>query len=68
MKRSRRQSFISTIVIALVAGIVGLATVTSRPRFSGYATVDVLELLASGLCFGIAFAGIVRVLRDSGGG
>ena len=65
MEPSRRKSAISTIAVSLVVGIVGLTSVTGRPRFSGYATVDVLQLLASGMCFGIALVGIVRSFRNS---
>ena len=67
MEQPRRKSAASAIEIALVVGIIALTTVSSRPRFSGYATVDVLQLLASGMCFGISFVGIVRALRGSGG-
>jgi hypothetical protein len=65
MEQPPRKNVISVITISLVAGIVGLTTVAGRPRFSGYATVDVLQLLASGMCFGIAFVGIVRSFRNS---
>jgi hypothetical protein len=65
MEQPPRKNIISVIAISLVVGIVGLTTVAGRPRFSGYATVDVLQLLASGMCFGIAFAGIVRSFRNS---
>jgi TctA family transporter len=64
MEPSRRKSAISTIAVSLVVGIVGLTTVTGRPRFSGYATVDVLQLLASGMCFGIALVGLLRTVRE----
>ena len=67
MEPPRRKTAASAIVIALVVGIIALTTVSSRPRFSGYATVDVLQLLASGMCFGVALVGIVRALRGSGG-
>ena len=66
MEQPRRKKEASAIVIALVVGIIGLTTVTSRPRFSGYATVDVLQLLACGMCFGIALVAIVRSLRGMG--
>lgn len=65
MEQPPRKNVISVITISLVVGIVGLTTVAGRPRFSGYATVDVLQLLASGMCFGIAFVGIVRSFRNS---
>ncbi len=67
MEQPRRKTAVSMIVISLVVGIISLTTVTGRPRFSGYATVDVLELLASGMCFGIALVAIVRTLREIGG-
>jgi hypothetical protein len=63
MEQPRRKTAVSMIVISVVAGIIGLTTVTGCPRFSGYATVDVLELLASGMCLGIALVAIVRTLR-----
>jgi len=65
MEQPPRKNVISVITISLVVGIVGLTTVAGRPRFSGYATVDMLQLLASGMCFGIAFVGIVRSFRNS---
>jgi len=67
MERSRRKTAIPTIAVSLVVGIVGLTTVAGRPRFSGYATADVLELLASGMCFGLALAGLLRLWRGAGG-
>ncbi len=67
MEQSRRKTSVAMIVISLVVGITSLTTVSGRPRFSGYATVDVLELLASGMCFGIALVGIVQALRGMRG-
>jgi len=67
MEQSRRKTSVATIVISLIVGITSLTTVSGRPRFSGYATVDVLELLASGLCFGIALVAIVQSLRGMRG-
>lgn len=63
MEQPRRRTAVAMIGISLV-GIAGLTTVTGRSRFFDYATVDVLELVASGVCFGIAFVGIVRTLRN----
>ena len=66
MEPSRRKTAISTVAISLVVGIVGLTTAASRPRFAAYHTVDVLELVASGMCFGIALAGLLRLWRGDG--
>jgi len=67
MEPSRRKAAASSIVVSLVVGIIGLTTVAGRPRFSGYATVDVLQLLACGMCFGVALAGLLRAWRRRDG-
>lgn len=67
MEQSRRKTALAAILIALIVGITGLTTLAGRPRFSGYATVDVLQLLASGMCFGIALAGLLRMWRRPDG-
>ena len=40
-----------------------LMNVARNPRFEAFHTVDVVGLMASGLCFGVALALILRVLR-----
>jgi hypothetical protein len=34
-----------------------------RPRFASFHNVDVLQLLASGMCFGVALAALIALLR-----
>ena len=65
MDQPRRKPIVSA-VLALIIGITALMTVAGRPRFSGYHTVDVLQLLASGMCFGIALAGFLRAWLGRG--
>ena len=67
MEQNRRRRMASIFVPALV-GLIGLVSLINRPRFQMYHAVDVLQLLASGLCFGIALAGLLRVGRRDGGG
>jgi len=50
-------------LILVVFGAVALMNVARNPRFEAFHTVDVLGLMASGLCFGVAFALILRVFR-----
>ena len=50
-------------MLPLIVGITGLFTVLARPRAAAYATVDILELVAGGLCLGIALVAIVQWLR-----
>jgi len=49
--------------ILVVFGFIALMNVARNPRFEAFHTVDVLGLMASGLCFGVAFALILRVFR-----
>jgi hypothetical protein len=44
-------------------GMIGFFTLTRRPRFELFHTVDVLQLLATGMCFGIALAALLMILR-----
>jgi len=62
MDQPRRRR-LAPIVIPAVVGLSALLTVIGRPRFQTYRTVDVIELVASGLCFGIAFVGLVQLFR-----
>jgi hypothetical protein len=67
MEQTRRRRFAAIFVPAFV-GLVGLLGLINRPRFQAYHTVDVLQLLASGMCFGIALAGMLRIFRGSAEG
>jgi len=62
MEQTRRRRFAAIFVPALV-GLIGLFSLIGRPRFQTYHTVDVIQLLASGMCFGIALAGMLRIFR-----
>ena len=64
MDQPRRRRLASVVFPAIV-GLFALLTVIGRPRFHTYYTVDALELVASGLCFGIAFVGLVRLFRGA---
>jgi hypothetical protein len=60
----RRRS--PSILILILVGAIGLVTLMGRPRFQTYATVDVLQLLASGLCFGLALGALLQRWRGDG--
>lgn len=49
----------------LFIGLIGLFNLMQRPRFAAIHTVDVLQLLASGMCFGVALAGVMVAVRKS---
>jgi hypothetical protein len=60
MEQTRRRRLAAIFVPAFV-GLIGLFSLINRPRFQTYHTVDVLQLLASGMCFGIALVGMLRI-------
>jgi drug/metabolite transporter (DMT)-like permease len=47
--RSRR----SPAAFLILLGFFGILIVTRNPRFASFHSVDVLQLVASGACFGI---------------
>lgn len=63
MRRSRTLK--SAIVIPLIVGLIGLLNLMHRPRFAAFHSVDVLQLIASGMCFGVALFALLTLLRGS---
>jgi hypothetical protein len=51
------------VVVPVIIGAVGIITVARSPEFSAFRSVDVVQLIASGMCFGVSLAWIVRVFR-----
>ncbi len=50
-------------VVLIVIGFIGLFMLTRNDRFAAFRAVDVLQLLASGMCFGVALAILLAALR-----
>jgi hypothetical protein len=61
MSERKRPSIVIWIGPLLI-GFVGLYRVTQSPSFPMYRVVDVLQLLGSGLCFGVALVGLIFML------
>ena len=61
----RKQRRFTSIVVSLIVGLTVLGSLLGRPRVQAYRTVDIIEFVASGMCFGIAFSGILRNIRGS---
>jgi len=59
-----RRGHWGAIVAPLVVGLIGFFALMQRPRFADIHTVDVIQLLASGMCFGVALAALVFWLRN----
>jgi hypothetical protein len=52
------------IVLPCVFGLIGISTIARNPRFEAFHTVDVLQLIASGMCFGIALMALLGRLKS----
>ena len=53
-------------LIPLLAAMAGFYRVTQSPSFEMYRTVDIVQLLGSGVCFGAAMVGLIAsILRRS---
>ncbi len=61
MRRGRKVGF-----AALFIGLIGFTNVARSPRFEAFRSVDVVQLVASGMCLGVALAGILGRLRARG--
>lgn len=59
---STRRPLASAIVPAII-GVIGLITLMGRPRFAAFHTVDVIQLFASGMCFGVALVALIGIVR-----
>lgn len=51
------------VLIPFVIGMGGVTMVARSPEFAAFRSVDVAQLIASGMCFGVSLTWIIRVLR-----
>lgn len=56
--RNRWGSILGLVVI----GSIGFVDLAQRPRFQAFHTVDVIQLLATGMCYGVAL-GLLGAFR-----
>ncbi len=52
-------------IIPLLIRFAGFYRVTQGASFQLYRTVDIVQLLGSGMCFGAARVGIISMLRGT---
>jgi hypothetical protein len=50
-------------LLGLAFGLIALGNVIRSPRFETFAAVDVVQLIASGICFGIALMALLGRLK-----
>ena len=62
----RKRSLLAVLIlpaILVIVGLAGLNRVMQSPNFAMYRTVDVVQFLGSGVCFGVTMFLIIIVLR-----
>jgi hypothetical protein len=59
---NRRRPPIVVFIMPLVIGLIGLSRVTQSAKFESYRTLDVIQLVVSGACFGAALVGLMFTL------
>lgn len=62
---TNRRRMISSIFVPIFVGLIGMFNVTRYPRFADIRSVDVVQLVASGMCFGVALVSIIALFRNS---
>jgi hypothetical protein len=58
-----RKALVSAIFLPILIGCVGLMHLTQQPRFQSFHNADVLQLIAPGMCFGVALFALILLLR-----
>jgi hypothetical protein len=58
---------VSVVLVPVLVGSIGLAHLAQQPRFALIQTVDVVQLLGSGLCYGVALVAAISILRGKRG-
>jgi len=64
----KRRNQLSSSISVLFLGFIALLNIAREPRFTSIRAVDVVQLIAIGMCFGVALIGLVGVVRDSRSG
>jgi hypothetical protein len=58
-----RKILVSAIFTPIVIGSVGFLNLMHQPRFETFRTVDVVQLLGAGACYGVAMVALIMLLR-----
>jgi hypothetical protein len=64
---SKRKSLIAAIFLPVLVGSIGLNHLAQQPRFQLYRAVDVVQLLGSGACYGVALMAFFQLLLGKRG-
>ena len=53
----------ASIFVVIIIGLIGIFNISRTGRFATFHTVDILQLLVSGMCFGVALSLIFASAR-----
>lgn len=60
---TNRRKVGASFFVLIFMGLIAFYTIASKPRFETFHTVDVLQLIAAGMCFGVALVALVNFFR-----
>ncbi len=60
---SNRRKLVPMFVVPVFIGLVNFYNVAQKPRFDTFQTIDVVQLIGSGMCFGAVLALLVIFFR-----
>jgi uncharacterized membrane protein YbhN (UPF0104 family) len=60
----KQRHVLASIVMPIVFGLVGFSNIARKERFAAFHTVDIVQLLASGMCFGVALTALMMLLLN----
>lgn len=58
-----RTRLLATVFLPILIGCIAILNISHRPRFAAFHNVDVLTLVAAGMCFGVALAALLAHVR-----
>jgi uncharacterized membrane protein YccC len=58
-----RRSLISTVITLLIVGMIVMANLVSQNRLTAIRSVDVVQLIGTGMCFGVALFALIIFFR-----
>jgi hypothetical protein len=58
-----RRSLISTVITLLIVGTIVMANLVSQNRLAAIRSVDVVQLIGTGMCFGVALFALIIFFR-----
>ena len=63
--KKRMNKLLGNVVVPAVAGLLAVIELAGSPRFHAFRIVDVVQLVASGMCFGVALSAFFSIVRPS---